>query len=224
MPADEPEGPVSADAGAGEQQDTKQSEPQPSATTAAAPAPADAKATATQQTDAESQASARKRQTKDFEFGGILGEGSYSTVIYAKEPSTGREFAVKMLDKRQIVRERKIKYVNVEKDVLNLIHQHPFIVRLFYTFQDTHSLYFVLELAKNGDLLGYLKRLGRFGHQGAQFYTGEIVEAVKFLHSKGVIHRDLKPENILLDEKYHIKVRSLDSCTLRTWQARRWCD
>ncbi|KAL2920071.1 serine/threonine protein kinase [Polyrhizophydium stewartii] len=147
----------------------------------------------------------RKRQTKDFEFGGILGEGSYSTVIYAKETSTGREFAVKMLDKHQIVREKKVKYVNVEKDVLHLV-VHPFVVKLFYTFQDTHSLYFVLELAKNGDLLSHLRRYGRFSVPTARFYTAEICSAVEFMHSKGVIHRDLKPENILLDDRFHIKI------------------
>ncbi|KAH6593048.1 hypothetical protein BASA61_004384 [Batrachochytrium salamandrivorans] len=149
--------------------------------------------------------SLRKRQTHDFEFGEILGEGSYSTVLSAKETSTGREFAVKMLDKRHIVRERKTKYVTVERDVLNRV-QHPFIVKLFYTFQDDHSLYFVLELAKNGDLLSYLRRLGRFSVDGARFYMAEITAGVAFLHSMGVIHRDLKPENILLTSSNHIKI------------------
>ncbi|KAK5671498.1 serine/threonine protein kinase [Batrachochytrium dendrobatidis] len=160
----------------------------------------------------------RKRQTYDFKFGSILGEGSYSTVLSATEISTGRHFAVKMLDKRHIVREKKTKYVTVERDVLNRIH-HPFVIKLFYTFQDDHSLYFVLELAAHGDLLGYLKQVGRFEMDSARFYMAEVVCGVKFLHDNGVIHRDLKPENILLSKSKHIKIadfgtaKILDSST-----------
>jgi 3-phosphoinositide dependent protein kinase-1 len=96
----------------------------------------------------------RKRSPKDFDFFEIIGEGSYSTVTHAREKSTGKEFAIKILNKKHIVKEKKIKYVNVEKSVLNKIHHHPLIVRLYYTFQDSYSLYFVLDLAKKGDLLG----------------------------------------------------------------------
>ncbi|KAI9002236.1 kinase-like domain-containing protein [Gaertneriomyces semiglobifer] len=147
----------------------------------------------------------QKRTPADFEFGRLLGEGSYSTVVYACEKSTGKEFAVKTLDKRHIVKEKKVKYVNIEKDVLNRLC-HPFIVKLYYTFQDARSLYFVLELAKDGDLLGYIRKLGSFELSGARFYIAEIIEAVDYMHQMGIIHRDLKPENILLDEHRHIKV------------------
>ncbi|KNC96469.1 AGC/PDK1 protein kinase [Spizellomyces punctatus DAOM BR117] len=148
---------------------------------------------------------ARKRTPEDFVFGRVLGEGSYSTVLYAKESGTRREFAVKVLDKRHIIKEKKVKYVNIEKDVLNRL-SHPFIIKLFYTFQDMHSLYFVLELAKDGDLLGYIRKLGSFEVEGARFYIAEIITGVMYLHNMDVIHRDLKPENILLDEKMHVKI------------------
>lgn len=152
-----------------------------------------------------SSSSSRKRQPTDFTFGDVIGEGSYSSVLFCREVATNREFALKMLDKRQIVREKKIKYVNVEKDVLNRV-SHPFIVRLYYTFQDTHSLYFVLELGHNGDMLNHLKQVGRYSLEGTRFYVAEIVCAVQYLHSKHIIHRDLKPENILLDKNWHIKI------------------
>ncbi|KAJ3040803.1 3-phosphoinositide dependent protein kinase-1 [Rhizophlyctis rosea] len=147
----------------------------------------------------------RKRVRADFEFGRTLGEGSYSTVLFAREKGTDREFAVKMLDKRHIIKEKKVKYVNVEKDVLNAL-SHPGIIKLYYTFQDQHSLYFVLELAKDGDLLGVIRKLGCFDAEGARWYIAEIIDAVAYLHSQGVIHRDLKPENLLLDSNMHIKI------------------
>ncbi|KAJ1828442.1 serine/threonine protein kinase, partial [Coemansia sp. RSA 2703] len=95
---------------------------------------------------------ARKRTVDDFSFGRTLGEGSYSTVVEATEKATGRVFAAKILDKRHIIKEKKIKYVNIERDILQALH-HPFVVRLHYAFQDSQSLYFVIDLAANGELL-----------------------------------------------------------------------
>ncbi|TPX37698.1 hypothetical protein SmJEL517_g00731 [Synchytrium microbalum] len=150
--------------------------------------------------------STRKRQHADFVFGTILGEGSYSTVIYAQEPATGKEYAVKVLDKRHIIKEKKVKYVSIEKDVLNRLNEHPFVVKLYYSFQDSHSLYFVLEFAKNGDMLGFIRKLGAFDLAATRWYAAEIVSGVEYIHSHNVIHRDLKPENILLSDDMHIKI------------------
>ncbi|KJE94855.1 PkB kinase [Capsaspora owczarzaki ATCC 30864] len=157
--------------------------------------------------------SMRKRAPSDFEFGDVLGEGSYSTVVLAKEKSTSRYFAVKILEKKHIIKEKKVKYVNTEKDVLNRVN-HPFFVRLFYTFQDVERLYFVISFAANGELLTTIKKLGSFDERCAQFYAAEIVVALEYLHNLGVIHRDLKPENILLDTDMHIKITDFGSAYL----------
>ncbi|KAJ1656833.1 serine/threonine protein kinase [Dispira simplex] len=155
----------------------------------------------------------QKRTVKDFTFGRILGEGSYSTVMVGTEKFAGTEFAVKILDKRHIIKEKKTKYVNIEKTTLSRL-SHPFIVRLHYAFQDPGSLYFVLDLARNGELLTLIRRLQRLPEEGARFYLAEIVTAVEYLHHKGVIHRDLKPENILLDENMHIKLTDFGTAKL----------
>ncbi|KAI9810157.1 MAG: pkb-activating kinase-like protein [Phylliscum demangeonii] len=147
-----------------------------------------------------------KKGVKDFSFGRTLGEGSYSTVLAATDRQTLREYAIKVLDKRHIIKEKKIKYVNIEKDTLNRLTEHPGIVRLYYTFQDERSLYYVLDLASNGELLGLLKRLTTFDEEGTRFYGAQILDAVEYMHSRGVVHRDLKPENVLLDEAMHVKI------------------
>ncbi|KAI9339035.1 kinase-like domain-containing protein [Obelidium mucronatum] len=152
----------------------------------------------------QSQNQPRKRTPKDFSFGKVLGEGSYATVVKAVEKETGRAFAIKILDQKFIIKEDKVKYVFIERDVLNRTN-HPFIVKLFYTFQSPTSLYFTMELAENGDLLGLL-RTRIFSKEAAVFYTSEIISAIEYLHSCGILHRDLKPENVLITAENHIKL------------------
>jgi hypothetical protein len=104
-----------------------------------------------------------KKGVKDFQFGRTLGEGSYSTVVAATDRSTLKEYAIKMLDKRHIIKEKKVKYVNIEKNTLNRLGDHPGIVKLYFTFQDETTLYFVLDLAVNGELLGFIKKVCLLG-------------------------------------------------------------
>ncbi|KAJ2320968.1 3-phosphoinositide dependent protein kinase-1, partial [Coemansia sp. RSA 2681] len=153
----------------------------------------------------QQQQSARKRAVDDFDFGNTLGEGSYSTVVEATERASGRVFAAKILDKRHIIKEKKIKYVNIERDILQALH-HPFIVRLHYAFQDSQSLYFVIDLAANGELLSWIRKLGGLAEECARFYLAEIILAVEYMHMERTLHRDLKPENILLGSDMHILI------------------
>lgn len=147
-----------------------------------------------------------KKGVRDFSFGKILGEGSYSTVYLATDRQSLKEYAIKVLEKKHIIKEKKIKYVNIEKNTLNRLTEHPGIVRLYYTFQDETSLYYVLDLCNGGELLGVLKRTGTFDVECTRFYGAQILDAIEYMHSRGVIHRDLKPENVLLDDNMHVKI------------------
>ncbi|RKP00604.1 hypothetical protein CXG81DRAFT_7690, partial [Caulochytrium protostelioides] len=136
-------------------------------------------------------APARKWSPRDFQFGRLLGEGSYATVHYAREE----------------------KYAGVELAAL-LRLKHPLIVTLHFRFKDDERLYFVLEFAKNGDLLGWIRKLGSFDVPTARFYFAEIVLATRYMHEQNVLHRDLKPENILIAEDFHIRVTDFGSAKI----------
>lgn len=155
-----------------------------------------------------------KKGVRDFEFGRILGEGSYSQVVLGKDKQTSKEYAIKILDKKHIIKEKKVKYVNIEKDTLNRLIEHPGIVRLYYTFQDSTSLYYVLDVASGGELLGVLKRNGLFSEECTRFYGAQILDAIEHMHNRGVIHRDLKPENLLVDDQMHIKITDFGTAKL----------
>lgn len=155
-----------------------------------------------------------KKGVKDFSFGRVLGEGSYSTVVMASDRQSLRDYAIKVLDKRHIIKEKKVKYVNIEKNTLNRLGDHPGIIRLYYTFQDERSLYFVLDFAPNGELLSLIKRMGSLDEECTRYYGSQLLDAVEYMHSKGVIHRDLKPENVLLDDKMRIRITDFGTAKL----------
>ncbi|KAJ7382291.1 3-phosphoinositide dependent protein kinase-1 [Desmophyllum pertusum] len=155
----------------------------------------------------------KKKRPEDFKFGKVLGEGSFSTVYVVRELSTGKEYAMKVLEKRHMIREKKVQYVSREKEVLSKLN-HPFFVRLYFTFQDKEKLYFGLSYAKKGELLPYIVKLGSFDLKCTRFYSAEVVSALDHLHGLGIIHRDLKPENILLDADMHIKITDFGTAKL----------
>ncbi|KAL5227729.1 hypothetical protein ABZP36_015994 [Zizania latifolia] len=146
----------------------------------------------------------------DFELGKIYGVGSYSKVVRAKKKDTGNVYAMKIMDKKFITKENKISYVKMERIVLDQL-DHPGVIRLFFTFQDTYSLYMALESCEGGELFDQIVRKGRLPEDEARFYAAEIIDILEYLHSVGLIHRDVKPENLLLTSDGHIKIADFGS-------------
>ncbi|CAL1540627.1 unnamed protein product [Lymnaea stagnalis] len=170
-----------------------------------------------------------KKTPNDFIFGKVIGEGSYSTVYLAREVSTQREYAIKVCDKMHLIRERKTHIVMREKEVLMKL-DHPYFIKLAYTFQDSERLFslfdqyhvilnindYVLTLARNGELLGFLHKLSAFDVPCTRFYTAELVLALEYLQKLNIIHRDIKPENILLGDDMHLKITDFGTSKILT--------
>ncbi|GEQ72768.1 hypothetical protein JCM33374_g6456 [Metschnikowia sp. JCM 33374] len=183
---------------------------------ASKPASVPASATASAPTSAPAgSVPPRRRTVRDYQFGTRIGEGSYSTVYSAVDLYNHKTYAVKMLSKKHIVQEGKVKYVNIEKTTLHRLGvQHPGIVQLYYTFQDESRLFFVLDFAEYGELLSIISKFGSLSEPVSKFYMLQILDAVKFIHSKGVIHRDLKPENILVGYDFNLKITDFGAAKL----------
>ncbi|XP_064966014.1 3-phosphoinositide-dependent protein kinase 2 isoform X2 [Musa acuminata AAA Group] len=146
----------------------------------------------------------------DFELGKIYGVGSYSKVVRAKKKDTGNVYALKIMDKKFIAKENKVSYVKLERIVLDQL-DHPGIIRLCFTFQDTYSLYMALECCEGGELFDQITRKGHLSEDEARFYAAEVIDAMEYIHGVGLIHRDIKPENLLLTTDGHIKIADFGS-------------
>jgi len=131
-----------------------------------------------------------------------IGHGSFGNVYLVQEKRTQKFFAMKMLDKQKLISQNLIKYAITEKNVLSNIN-HPFIVKLYYSFQTNSKLFLVLDYCPNGDLSQIILKERRLTEESARLYLCEILLALSALHRNDIIYRDLKPDNIVLDKDGH---------------------
>jgi serine/threonine kinase 38 len=124
---------------------------------------------------------------------------------------TKQVFAIKSMVKEAMILKKQVNHVKAERDALAEV-DNPWITKLFYSFQDKHHLYLVMEFMPGGDLMTLLIRENILTENATRFYVAESVAAVTSIHAMGYIHRDLKPDNFLLDHLGHIKLTDLGLC------------
>eukprot|EP00128_Syssomonas_multiformis_P016313 Colp12_sorted_trinity150504_noHs@3801 len=148
---------------------------------------------------------------ENFTFLKLLGKGDVGRVYLVTENTTATPLAMKVLNKAEMLRRNKVKRVLTEREILATVN-HPFIVSLFYSFQTTDKLFFVMEFCAGGEFFRMLQKLpGKcLPEASVRFYTAEVLLALEYLHMVGFVYRDLKPENILLHESGHIRLADFD--------------
>lgn len=151
----------------------------------------------------------RLRRTKlsleDFATVKVIGKGAFGEVRLVQKKDTGKIYAMKNLLKSEMYKKDQLAHVKAERDVL-AGSDSPWVVSLYYSFQDSQYLYLIMEYLPGGDLMTMLIRWQIFTEDITRFYMAECVLAIEAIHKLGFIHRDIKPDNILIDIRGHIKL------------------
>eukprot|EP00742_Colponemidia_sp_Colp-10_P010510 GILJ01011543.1.p1 GENE.GILJ01011543.1~~GILJ01011543.1.p1 ORF type:complete len:490 (-),score=66.12 GILJ01011543.1:181-1650(-) len=147
----------------------------------------------------------RRWTLSDFEVGKPLGKGKFGNVYLARERSSNRLVALKVLFKAQLKTQQFEHQLRREIEIQSHLH-HPHILRLFGYFYDDTKMYLVLEYAAKGPLLKRLKEEKTLAEPEAAKYVYELSLALQHLHSRHIIHRDLKLENLLLSADNSLKL------------------
>ena len=157
----------------------------------------------------ESDKNSSKLTIDDFEIRRVLGTGGFGKVFQVSKTAgaqKGKIYAMKVLKKAVIVRNKETKEIDrevnvhakMERDVLMAV-RHPFIVDLKYAFQAGNKVYLIMEYLAGGELFMQLQKERMLMEDTAIFYLSQVLLALEHLHQIGIIYRDLKPENIMLD-------------------------
>ncbi|XP_019495137.1 PREDICTED: serine/threonine-protein kinase MARK1 [Hipposideros armiger] len=133
-----------------------------------------------------------------------IGKGNFAKVKLARHVLTGREVAVKIIDKTQL-NPTSLQKLFREVRIMKILN-HPNIVKLFEVIETEKTLYLVMEYASGGEVFDYLVAHGRMKEKEARAKFRQIVSAVQYCHQKCIVHRDLKAENLLLDADMNIKI------------------
>ncbi|CAM1309911.1 MARK1 (predicted) [Pycnogonum litorale] len=133
-----------------------------------------------------------------------IGKGNFAKVKLAKHLPTGKEVAIKIIDKTQL-NPGSLQKLFREVKIMKIL-DHPNIVKLYQVIQTEKTLYLVMEYASGGEVFDYLVAHGRMKEKEARAKFRQIVSAVQYCHQKRIIHRDLKAENLLLDSEMNIKI------------------
>lgn len=145
----------------------------------------------------------KKVGLEDFDLLRVIGKGSFGKVFQVRKKDTGRIYAMKVLNKKNIIDRQEIEHTKTEKNILQKL-VHPFLVNLYFSFQTADKLYFVMDFVNGGELFSHLQKDKRFPEPRVRFYCAEIALGLEYLHNSGVLYRDLKPENLLLTDDGHI--------------------
>uniref|UniRef100_A0A8C7MZ64 non-specific serine/threonine protein kinase n=1 Tax=Oncorhynchus kisutch TaxID=8019 RepID=A0A8C7MZ64_ONCKI len=149
---------------------------------------------------------------EDFEMLKVIGRGAFGEVAVVKMKNTERVYAMKILNKWEMLKRAETACFREERNVL-VNGDCQWITTLHYAFQDDNFLYLVMDYYVGGDLLTLLSKFeDRLPEDMSKFYVAEMVLAIHSIHQQHYVHRDIKPDNVLLDMNGHIRLADFGSC------------
>ncbi|KAK2818699.1 hypothetical protein Q5P01_024260 [Channa striata] len=149
--------------------------------------------------------SRRKPCELDFEMIKLISNGAYGAVYLVRHKQTKQRFAMKKINKQNLMLRNQIQQAFVERDILTFA-ENPFVVSMYCSFETRRHLCMVMEYVEGGDCATLLKNMGPLPVDMARMYFAETVLALEYLHNYGIVHRDLKPDNLLVTSMGHIKL------------------
>ncbi|XP_072451872.1 microtubule-associated serine/threonine-protein kinase 4-like isoform X4 [Chiloscyllium punctatum] len=147
----------------------------------------------------------RKPREIDFETMKLISNGAYGAVYLVRHKETKQRFAMKKINKQNLILRNQIQQAFVERDILTFA-ENPFVVSMYCSFETKRHLCMVMEYVEGGDCATLLKNMGPLPVDMARMYFAETVLALEYLHNYGIVHRDLKPDNLLVTSLGHIKL------------------
>ena len=141
----------------------------------------------------------------DYEIGDTIRILPFGRVKTAKKKKNNELIALKILNKSSIIKTHQKPHIYNEFKILQTL-DHPSIISILSLSQDEKYMYFAFEFIPGGELFNLLKVENKFSLEKAQFYAGQIVFVLEYLHSKNIIYRNLKQENILINKNGYIKI------------------
>ncbi|XP_042564875.1 LOW QUALITY PROTEIN: microtubule-associated serine/threonine-protein kinase 2 [Clupea harengus] len=141
----------------------------------------------------------------DFETIKLISNGAYGAVFLVRHRETRQRFAMKKINKQNLILRNQIQQAFVERDILTFA-ENPFVVSMFCSFETRRHLCMVMEYVEGGDCATLLKHIGALPVDMARMYFAETVLALEYLHNYGIVHRDLKPDNLLITSLGHVKL------------------
>jgi serine/threonine kinase 32 len=145
-----------------------------------------------------------------------IGKGSFGKVCIVKKKDTKHLYAMKYMSKTHIIAKRAGRDVIRELKILSSL-DHPFLVRLWFSFQDEEDFFLVMDLLLGGDLRFHLGQQKSFSLHSVRLYMAEMVLALEYLRGKNILHRDVKPSNMMLDDGGHCHLTDFSiACVMNT--------
>ncbi|XP_044240080.3 microtubule-associated serine/threonine-protein kinase 4 isoform X4 [Ursus arctos] len=147
----------------------------------------------------------RKPRESDFETIKLISNGAYGAVYFVRHKESRQRFAMKKINKQNLILRNQIQQAFVERDILTFA-ENPFVVSMYCSFETRRHLCMVMEYVEGGDCATLMKNMGPLPVDMARMYFAETVLALEYLHNYGIVHRDLKPDNLLVTSMGHIKL------------------